>query len=146
MKFKYRMISEERCKEIDSWEIRDPYGYGKIFTAEKIKFVTNMDESILFCHTFSPRHDDREGNHESYLFVMDKEYHMVNHIVKNITVSDELNWIVYVNILENDFIDNCDDKVMSILKKVISVFVKKFRRETPGEHFEYHFYYRGEEV
>lgn len=146
MGFEYRKLSEERCKEIDSWEICDPYGYGKVFTAERKNFVTNEDESILFCLMFSPRHDDREENNESYLFVMDKEYHMVSHIVKDIKVVDEKHWIVYVNIVEDDFIDNCGDKVINILKEVIAIFVKKYRREMPGEHFEYHFYYKGEEV
>lgn len=60
MEFEYRKISDERCKEIDSWEIHDPYGYGLVFTAEKEDFVTNKDESILFCHAFMPRHDDSD--------------------------------------------------------------------------------------
>lgn len=60
MEFEYRKISDEICKEIDSWEIHDPYGYGLVFTAEKEDFVTNKDESILFCHAFMPRHDDSD--------------------------------------------------------------------------------------
>ncbi len=35
MEFEYREISEERCKEIDSWEIRDSYGCGKAYAAER---------------------------------------------------------------------------------------------------------------
>lgn len=31
-------------------------------------------------------------------------------------------------------------------RKVIFILIKKHRRETPGEHIEYHFYYKGQEV
>ena len=146
MKIEYREISEERCKEIDSWEIRAPYGYGGIFTAERQNFVTNEDESILFCHAFMPRHDDRERNDEAYLFVKGKEYHLVNYVLEDVKTISENNWIIYINIIEKDFINNCDDKVLSILKKMISIFIKKSRLEIPGEHIEYHFYYKGQEV
>lgn len=144
--FEYRKISEERCKEIDSWEIHDPYGYGWVFTAEKEDFVTNMEESILFCHAFGPRHDDREWENETYLFIMNKEYHIVNYIMQHAELIGENSWIIYVKILEKDFINNCGDRVLNILKEVLSVFIKKSRREIPGEQVEYHIYYRGKEV
>lgn len=41
MELRYGFISDERCKEIDSGEIRDPYGYGKVYTAERDDFVAN---------------------------------------------------------------------------------------------------------
>lgn len=49
--FEYRKISEERCKEIDSWEIHDPYGYGTLFTAKKyILWQTRMSQFFSVKH------------------------------------------------------------------------------------------------
>ena len=108
--------------------------------------MTNEDESILFCRAFMSRHDDREGNYESYLFIVGENYNIVNYTVEDITKIDEKNWIFNICILENEFISKCDNEVIKTLKKVIPVFIKKFRREMPGEHFKYHFYYKGKEV
>lgn len=146
MELEYREISEERCKEIDSWEIHDSYGYGSVFTAEREDFVTNADESILFGHAFMPRHDDRESNDETYLFVQGKEHHIVNYVVDDVKTISENSWIVYVNIIEKDFINNGNNELIGILKRMISIFIKKSRLEIPGECIEYHFYYKGEEV
>lgn len=146
MEFELRMISEERCKEIDRWEICDPYGYGKKLSTHGNYWVTNEDESILFCRAFMPRHDDREGNYESFLFIVDEKYNIINYVVEDIKVIDEKKRVFTVNILEKEFINNYSDEVMSILKKVISVFIKKFRREMPGENFEYNFFYKGEVI
>ena len=34
MEFEYRLLSEERCKEIDRLSIQDPYGYGKMLSTK----------------------------------------------------------------------------------------------------------------
>lgn len=73
MELEYGEICEERCREIDSWEIHDPYGYGEVFTAERIKFVTNEDESILFYCAFMPTHDDYDRYYSIYLLIREKE-------------------------------------------------------------------------
>lgn len=80
MELERRMISEKRCKEISGWKIHDPYPYGspnpgRIFTAERHYFVTNKDESILFCHAFSPRHEVYNEYDPIYLLIENNDYH-----------------------------------------------------------------------
>lgn len=152
MELRYGFISDERCKEINSWTIRDPYGYGEIYTAEREYFVTNEDETILFCHAFMPRHDDREGNHETYLYINKDEYHFVNYVQFDFRDEErfgEMHRIGKINILENDFIQKTlnKDEVLKILKALIaknvenSVCLPNFKRI-----YEFTFYYSGEEI
>ena len=80
MELERRMISEKRCKEISGWKIHDPYPHGspnpgRIFTAERHYFVTNKDESILFCHAFSPRHEVYNEYDPIYLLIENNDYH-----------------------------------------------------------------------
>lgn len=152
MKLRYGFISDERCKEINSWKIKDPYGYGKVYTAERDDFVANEDESILFCHAFMPRHDDREGNHETYLYINKDEYHFVNYVQFDFRDEErfgEMYRIGKINILENDFIRKTlnKDEVLKILKALIaknvenSVCLPNFKRI-----YEFTFYYSGQEI
>ena len=125
MKLKYGLISDERCKEINSWKIKDPYGYGEIYTAERDYFVANEDESILFCHAFMPRHDDREGNHETYLYINKDEHHFVNYVKFNFYDEEragEMYRIGKIDIMEKDFIKNNPHKndELKILKEIIA--------------------------
>lgn len=148
MEFEYRGISEERCKEINNWRIRDPYGYGKFFMAESTRFVTNKDESILFCRSFRPRHDDvgLGITQSTYLLVVNKSYYAIDYHVDNIIAHDDKHWHFIVSIMERDFIDENRNELLNMLKNVISIFLKKHRRERPGEEFEYQFFYKGEEI
>ena len=152
MELRYGFISDERCKEIDSWKIKDPYGYGKIYTAEREDFVANEDETILFCHAFMPRHDDREGNHETYLYINKDEYHFVNYVTFDFHDEErfgEMYRIGKINILEKDFIQKTlnKDEVLKILKALIaknvenSVRLPNFKRI-----YEFTFYYKGGEI
>lgn len=152
MELRYGLISDERCKEIDSWEIRDPYGYGEIYSAERDYFVANEDESILFCHAFMPRHDDRERNKETFLYINQDEYHFVNYNNYNI-YDEERNGEIYrietVKIYKSEFIDKSLNKkeLLLILKELIikkeehSVRIPNFKR-----NYEFTFYYDGEEI
>lgn len=152
MELRYGFISDERCKEINSWKIRDPYGYGEIYTAEREYFVTNEDETILFCHAFMPRHDDREGNHETYLYINKDEYHFVNYFKFDFHDEEragEMYRIGKINILEKGFIENNFNKKeqLKILKELIT---KKEENAVRSKYFkriyEFTFYYDGEKV
>lgn len=144
--FEYRGISEERCKEIDSWKLQDPYGHGKILMAENTRFITNKDESILFCRAFRPRHDDIDlgVTQCTYLLVVNNSYYIIHY---NVDVARVINprYLFYsVVILEKDYINENRNELLSILKKVIAVYIKEHGR--PDEHFEYLFHYKGEEI
>ncbi len=125
MELKFGLISKERCDEVDSWRIRDPYGYREYFMAEREYFVTNEDETILFCHAFMPRHDDREGNHETYLYIYQNKYHFVNY-VKFDFHDEERDGAMYrvgkINVLKKDFIERNPNKKeeLRILKELIT--------------------------
>lgn len=149
MELRYGFICDERCKEIDSWKIRDPYGYGKFYTAERDDFVANEDESILFCHAFMPRHDDREGNHETYLYINRDKFYFVNYIKFDFHDEErdgEMYRIGKINILKKDFIQKAFnmDEVLNVLKALIaknvenSVCLPNFKRI-----YEFAFYLMG---
>lgn len=152
MELRFGLISEERCKEIDNWNIYDPYGYGKKLSTHGNYWVFNEDESILFCHAFIPRHDDRERNRETFLYINGSEYHFVN--FNNYEIYDEerngeMYRIEKVEIFKCDFIEKSSNKkeVLRILKSLISkdeensVFFPDFKRI-----YEFTFYYDGEEI
>lgn len=158
MEFEHREISEERCKEINSWKIHDPYPYGtpgpgRIFAAEKHCFVTNKDESILFCHAFSPRPEVCDKYDEIYLFIKNKDYHLVRYDFKSI-LNDKSGSIPIKNediiILEEEFIEKSEEKkkLLELLKCLISKFEEEYCRLDIARITEYHFkfYYKGEEI
>lgn len=146
--FEYRGISKKRCYEIDSLKLQDPYGYGEILMAENERFVTNKDESILFCCAFMPNHDDIDlgVTQRTYLLVVNKSHYMIHFKVDAAKAVAPKHWFFKVDISEKDYIDENRDELLSILKRVIAVYIKKHRREMPEEHFEYLFYYKGEEI
>ena len=152
MEFEYRLLSEERCKEIDSLNIMDPYGYGKLLYASKIPWITNNDETILFCCAFFPRHDDLEGHRISYLFFENNNYCFID--FKGFDVNDtESNGIEYrnmkIDILENEFIERSAEKehLLSLLKDVIGNYEKKhIRSKKFNKQFVIEFTYRGETI
>ncbi len=152
MKLRFGLISEDRCNEIDSWNIKDPYGYDKRLSTHGNYWVYNNDESILFCHAFMPRHDDREGNGETFLYINGSEYHFIN--FNNYEINDEerngeLYRVEKVEIFKSDFIEKSSNKkeVLRIFKSLISkdeensVFLPDFKRI-----YEFTFYYDGEEI
>ncbi len=152
MELKYGLISRERCDEIDGWKITDPYGYGDKLSTHGNYWVYSEDESILFCHAFMPRHDDWEGNKETFLYINKTEYHFVNYNNYNI-YDEERNGEMYrietVEIYENDFIEEKLNKkeILEIIKSLItkkeehSVRLPNFKRI-----YEFTFYYKGEEI
>ena len=153
MKFKYRKISEERCKEIDSWEIGDPYGYGIVFTADRKKFIANEDESILFCCAFLPTHDDYDRYYSTYLLIKEQEYYFVRYDFESI-IDDKSGLIPVRNenivILEEKYIEESTNKkeILEVIKTVISKYEEngcclKIARE---REYRFKFTYKGEEV
>ncbi len=150
MEFEYREISEERCKEIDSWEIHDPYGYGLVFTAEREDFVTNKDESILFCHAFMPTHDDSD-KYEYCLFIWNDEYNLMVYDFESVT--DDKSGLIQIRnedivILENEFIEKSENKkeLLGILKAMISKYEENCCRLAIARTWKYNFKftYKGE--
>lgn len=111
MELKYGLISRERCDEIDSWEIKDPYGYGDKLSTHGNYWVYNEDESILFCHAFMPRHDDREKHHETYLYVNGKQTYFIHYVVDDVkTEDDDKKWFVTVTIMKTFAFNGNDNK------------------------------------
>ena len=159
MEFEHREISEERCKEINSWKIHDPYPYSlpdeydRIFTAEGNYFVTNEDESILFCHAFTPRHEVRNEFYDIHLFIKNKQYYFVRYKFKSII--DDRNGPIPIRkeeivILEEKFIEESKEKkeLFELLKALISKYEEEYCRLDIARITEYHFkfYYKGEEI
>lgn len=143
--YEYREIREERCREIDSWEIQIPLrpGRERVFKAGNTRFVTNADESILFCHAFTtymPNHDEEQC---TYLLIVNESYYIIDFMVDIARVIDPMHQFYSVVVFEKKYINENRDELLSILKKVIAVYIKKNRREMPGEHFEYLFRYNG---
>lgn len=153
MELEYRKISEERCKEINSWEIQDPYRDGKIFTTEGKDFVTNKDESILFCRAFRPNPEFMGKYHVAYLFINNKEYHFVSYDL--ISYADEKSGSISVRneeigIFEEEFIEKSEEKkeLLKLLKCLISKFEAEFcvLEEVRAMEHRFKFYYKGEEI
>lgn len=156
IEFEKRKISEERCKEIDRWNIQNPLrsGMKQVFTAERQYFVTNKDESILFCHAFSPRYDDRDGpNYEQIVFLLciNKEYRFIRYTHKSI--EDDRSGFAPVRneeiiILEEEFIEKSEEKedLLELLKCLISKYEKEYSMLDEIRAMEYHFkfYYKDE--
>ena len=94
-----------------------------------------------------PRHDDRERNHENYLYVNGKQNYFINYIVDDVkTENDDKKWFVTVTIMRCSAFSRNDKKILSILKAVISVFIQKHRCEMPGETFAFKFFMMGRKL
>lgn len=153
MELEYRKISEERCKEINSWKIRDPYGDGKFFTAESKDFVTNKNESILFCRAFRPRTELAEEYHAVSLFIKNEEYHFVR--CDLLSYTDEKRGANTVRneefvILEEEFIEKSHEKeeLLELLKCLKSKYELEFcvLEEVRAMEHRFKFYYKGKEI
>ena len=153
MKLKYREIKRRRCKEIDRWKIKDPYGDGTIFTAEGEKFVTNWNESVLFCHAFSPRSEVSNEHYAVFLFIKNKEYNFVRYDL--ISYADEKRGSTSVRyedfvILEEEFIEKSNEKkeLLELLKCLISKYELEFcvLEEIRAMEHQFKFYYKGVEI
>lgn len=126
MELRYGFISAERCKEIDSWRIRDPYGYREYFTAERVYFVANEDESFLFCHAFRARHDDISENaflyNDTYIFIKHHNYCLI-HFDRQVNTDEEYKYI-NIYIPQEQFIEQHTEKaaILMILKKMITKY------------------------
>jgi len=152
-KFRYGFISKKRCKEICKMKIGDPYSCSPYFDANREYFVANKDESLLFCHAFSPRHDMRDTHpYEIFLYIIENDFYYIKYEDHEV-YDEERNKIMYrietINIFKNEFIDKRNDKeyVLSNLKAMISkneensVWLPNFKRV-----YEFTFYYDGEEI
>lgn len=152
MKLKYGLISKGRCDEIDSWEIKDPYGYGNKLSTHGNDWAFNEDETILFCHAFMPRHDDRERNKETFLYINQDEYHFVNYHNYNIydeKRNGEMYRIETVEIYKSDFIEKSLNKkeLLIILKQLITKIEEHaVRSKYIKRIYEFTFYYDGEKI
>lgn len=153
MKFKYREISEERCREIDSWKICDPYGYGNKLSTHGNYWVSDEDESILFCHAFMPRHDDRENKYEVFLFIDNSKYYFITYGYEAV-IDEKMGETRIRNenimITEEKFINESMNKkeLLELLKILISKYEEnkcdlKIARET---EYRFKFTYNGEEI
>ena len=143
--YEYREISEERCKEIDSWEIQIPLrpGRERVFKAGNTRFVTTADESILFCHAFTTYMSNHDEEQCTYLLIVNESHYIIDFIVDIARVNDPKHQFYSVVVFEKDYINENKDELLSILKKMIAVYIKKNRCEMPDEHFEYLFRYNG---
>ena len=152
MEFEYRLLSEERCKEIDSLNIMDPYGDGKRLSTRGFYWVSNADESILFFRAFSPRHDNLEGNRTAFLFFNRNEYHFIYYDlidVKDFVVNELEYRYLNINILESEYIENCAEKhsLLFLLKELISVCEKnRIRSRNFCKEYVMEFEYKGEMI
>lgn len=153
MKFKYREISEERCKEIDSWEICDPYGYGNKLSTHGNYLVSDEDESILFCHAFMPRHDDREDKYEVFLFIDNSKYYFITYGYESV-IDEQIGETRIRNenimIKEEKFINESMNKIE--LLELLKILISKYEENkcdlkiARGTVYHFKFTYKGEEI
>lgn len=150
MELRYGFINDERCKEIDSWKIKDPYGYGEIYTAEREYFVTNEDETILFCHAFSARHDDISENtflyNDSYIFIEHHNYGFI-HFDRKVNTVGEYRYINICIPKEQSIEQHADKiKLLMILKEMITMYELNWKFFKIDKKFVVTFQYDEEEI
>ncbi len=155
MKFSYGAISWRRCKEIEKWDIYDPYGYGEKLLAHGNYFIHNKDESILFCEAFRPNHDDRDLGicYSEFILIIKQKFYRVVYDVTDVS-KEERNGILYikmtVDVLKDDFVGNGIDKKesLAILKKVITEKVEKrlLKRDGVKRIYGITFCYKGVQI
>ena len=77
MEFEYRKIGAKRRREVNSMRIRDLSvpDYNTVFKANGKYFVTNKDESILFC-PFFVQENIEQGEHKA-VFLCIKDYERI---------------------------------------------------------------------
>ena len=75
MEFEYRKIGARRRREVNGMRIRDlsASDYNTVFKANGKKFVTNKDESILFCPFFVQENPDQGERKAVFLCIRDNE-------------------------------------------------------------------------
>lgn len=153
MEFRYGLISEERCNEIDSWKVQDPYGYGNKLSTHGNYWVANEDESILFCHAFMPRHDDRVDKYEVFLFINKSEYHFVTYGYESVIdekIGEKRIRNENIAISEEKFIDKNTN--MKELLKLLSSLISKYEENkcelkiAREREYRFAFTYKGEEI
>ncbi len=154
MEFRYDRISDERCAEINSWRIPDPYGHGEKYDADGDYLVTNEDESILFIWAFMPRADEREYYKDAYMLIYKNEYYYI-YIDDGLPVGhyEERNgvqyWVDKIDFLHSEAIEKSQEKstILKLLKRVYQRFRECVKRTRgPKPIYEFTFYYNGEEI
>ena len=154
MEFRYGRISDERCAEINSWRIPDPYRYGEKYDADGEYLVTNEDESILFFRAFSPTRDDREYYKDAYMLIYKNEYYYI-YIDDGLPVGhyEERNgvqyWVDKIDFLHSEAIEKSQEKptILKLLKRLYQRFRECVKRTRgPKPIYEFTFYYDGEEI
>ena len=153
MEFRYGCISDERCAEINSWRIPDPYGYGKKYHADGDYLVTNEDESILFFRAFSPRADEIEYYKKAYMLIYKNEYYYIYISREGVGHYEERNevqyWVDKIDFLYSEAIEKSQEKstILKLLKRVYQRYRECFKRTRgPKPIYEFTFYYNGEEI
>ena len=75
MEFEYRQISAGRCGEVNNMRIRDlsASDYNTVFIADGKSFVTNKDESVLFCRLQIQENADHGERKVVFLCIRDNE-------------------------------------------------------------------------
>ncbi len=153
MEFRYGCISDERCAEINSWRIPDPYGYGKKYHADGDYLVTNEDESILFVWAFSPRADEMEYYKVSYMLIYKNEYYYIYIDAGTVGHYEERSgvqyWVDKIDFLYSEAIEKSQEKptILKLLKRVYQRYRECCKRTRgPQPIYEFTFYYNGEEI
>ena len=153
MEFRYGCISDERCAEINSWRIPDPYGHREKYNADGNYLVTNEDESILFFHAFSPRMDEIEYYNDAYMLIYKNEYYYIYISREGVGHYEERNevqyWVDKIDFLYSEAIEKSQEKstILKLLKRVYQRYRECFKRTRgPKPIYEFTFYYNGEEI
>ncbi len=153
MEFRYGCISDDKCAEINSWRIPDPYGYGKKYNASGNFLVTNEDESILFFIAFSPRADEIEYYNDAYMLIYKNEYYYIYIARGYVGHYEERSgvqyWIDKIDFLYSEAIEKSQEKptILRLLKRVYQRYRECCKRTRgPQPIYEFTFYYNGEEI
>ena len=152
MEFRYGRISDERCAEINSWRIPDPYGYGKKYNASGDFLVTNEDETILFCWAFIPRTDEIDHYKDSYVLIYKNEYYYIyaNGIDGHYEERNGVQyWVEAIDFLYSEAIEKSQEKpiILKLLKRLYQRYEECFSQARgPKPIYEFTFYYNGEEI
>lgn len=148
--FTFGYISEERCKQINSCKIVDPYRQNPYFDAVGHFFVKNVDESVLFCRGFSSRVHD-ESTYIVYIYFLKNEYHFIEfefYDISDIEQEGKSLRCTKIGIKKYDFIEKMENKKeqLRILADAVSTFDRRSYFVPVNRIFQYNIFYDGEEI
>ncbi|MCM1081870.1 MAG: hypothetical protein NC393_01815 [Clostridium sp.] len=148
--FTFGYISEERCKQINSCKISDPYRQNPYFDAMGHFFVKNVDESVLFCRGFSSR-EWNENRYIVYIYFLKNEYHFIEfefYDISDIEQEGKAFRYTKIGIKKYDFIEKLENKKeqLRILADAVSTFDRRSYFVPVNRIFRYKVFYDGEEI